>query len=62
MALASFAAIEAELADDIGAGRMRELRRTLLDLVAATSPRRHDVERPTGHVLAFAVRVGALDA
>lgn len=38
VALASFAAIEAELADDIGAGRMRELRRTLLDLVAATSP------------------------
>jgi len=38
VSLVSFAAIEAELADDIGAGRMRELRRTLLDLVAATSP------------------------
>ena len=38
VALTSFAAIEAELADDIGARRMRELRRTLLDLVVATSP------------------------
>lgn len=36
VALTSFAAIEAELADNIGAGRMRELRRTLLDLVVAT--------------------------
>ncbi len=38
VALQSFAEIEAELAEDIGPGRMRQLRRTLLDLVVATSP------------------------
>jgi DNA-binding MarR family transcriptional regulator len=36
-ALASFEAIEAELAATIGPGRMRQLRRTLLDLIAATA-------------------------
>lgn len=36
-ALAAFEAIESELATAIGAGRMRQLRRTLLDLVTATA-------------------------